>query len=336
MNKSFSAIIEKTKNRELPPIVFLYGAEPYYLDRITAEIEKDYLQEHEKDFNLTVLYGQDTDIAQITDQARRFPMMAPRQVVIIKEAQSLKNVAGLIQYINHPTESTLLVLAYNKPKIDKRTKFWQTISKKALVFDSPLVYEDKIPSWIEEYVKEAGNRIEPEAVILLAESAGNQLSKLSNELDKLLLNATENSVITRDQVQKEIGISKDFNVFELNRKLGARDNWGAQQIVRYMEANPKDHPLYMMIPMVYNYFEKGYLIHSLRNPNDKQIMSQIGVNFYFVKEYKTLARNYNSRQIEQVFRLLLDYDLKSKGVNNGPGGTNGLMRELIDQILHVS
>ncbi|MFN4235133.1 MAG: DNA polymerase III subunit delta [Bacteroidia bacterium] len=333
MGFTYEQILNDLKNKKYHPIYFLCGEEPYYIDKISDYIENHVLDEAEKSFNQTILYGRDTDAITIINEAKRYPMMADRQVVIVKEAQDIKKIEELNAYFENPTPTTLLVICYKKKSVDKRTAFGKNVSKNSVYFESAKLYDNKIPEWIDAYVKEKKYKIDPKAAIMLTEFLGNDLAKISNEIDKLILNISSNEIITPAIIEIFIGISKDYNVFELTKALGLKDVLKANRIVNYFAANPKNNPFILIISNLYSYFNKLIITHSLKNQSDNVIASELGVNPFFVKEYKTACANYDYKKLVEIISLLHEYDLKSKGVNNNQEDSE-LLKELVFKILH--
>lgn len=332
---SYKQVLNSLKKKEYFPIYFLHGEESFYIDALTKHIEEHVLDETAKAFNQTVLYGKEIDYKMVLDSARRYPVMSDKQVVIIKEAQELKTLDKLEAYFQNPLDSTILVLAHKHKKLDKRKKYAKALSssKKVCVFESSKLYDNQVPNWINNYLKDKNISIKPAATTLLAEYLGTDLSKISNELDKLTLNLAAGTAIDKTIIQKNIGISKDFNVFELQQALGKRDQFKSFLIVKYFIANPKNHPLPMITATLYNFFSKVYVCQSMLRASDQEIASAIGANRFFVKDYKVAARQYNRPQLEQIFSVLKEYDLRSKGVNNANIPHGELLREMILKIL---
>ncbi len=335
---TYQQIIKDLKAKKYQPIYFLHGTESYFIDSIANYIEKNVLTEGEKSFNQTVLYGKEIDHKQVTDTARRYPMMASHQVVIVKEAQEMRTLKELQSYVEKPLDTTILVLCHKHKKFDGRTKFGKTVNKNALVFESKKLYDNQLPDWISKYLKDKGFTIEPNASALMAEYLGTDLAKVSNELDKLVINLPPKSAITSQQIQDNIGISKDYNIFELQKALGQRQTAKANRIAQHFAANTRKNPLVMMVGSLYNYFSKIYSLHFLRSASEQDLLKALKLkSAYFLKEYRATARHYNRSQTESVLALLKEYDLKSKGVdfNNAYLYEGELMKELVWRILHV-
>ncbi|MBK0378346.1 DNA polymerase III subunit delta [Mucilaginibacter segetis] len=335
-------IIKDLKGRKFKPIYLLHGEEPYFIDQISNYIEHHILSEAEKSFNQTILYGKDTDIMTAINVAKRYPMMSDYQIVMVKEAQDMKwgredddkkNINPVLSYLENPLSSTILVFCYKYGKFDKRKKTYKAIDKNGLVFESAAMYDSKIPAWIESFITAKKYRINQQACVMLAEYLGNNLSKIANELDKLMLNMDPGQEITLKNIHDNIGISKEYNVFELQAALTKRDVYKANQIINYFEANPKANPIVLVLGNLNNFFSKVLAYHYVKDRSPQNLAREIGVNPYFVKDYEQAARNYNWGKTVQVISLLREYDLKSKGVDSNTDH-GGLLRELMFKILH--
>jgi DNA polymerase-3 subunit delta len=333
---TFDQIINDIKNKIFFPIYFLYGEEPFYIDQLTSYIEQNALDESVKEFNQSVVYGRDVSPKDIIDLARRFPMMGNYQLVVVKEAQDIKNIEGLEPYFNSYLESTILVINYKYKKLDRRKSFYKTLNKAkdVVLFESVRLYDNQIPGWIEKTVRLLGYQIDPVASELLSEYLGNDLSTIYNELEKLIINVKAGHNITVDDIEEHIGISKDFNVFEFQKALGTKNVLKAQRIVQHFEANPKEHPLQMITVMLHNYFMKVFLYHQLSNRSVKEIAAELGVNPFFIKDYKTAASKYSTQKIKTIISQIKTLDLKSKGVGSTDGGNYGELKELVFKIIH--
>nr|MBC7614053.1 DNA polymerase III subunit delta [Pseudopedobacter sp.] len=329
-------IIKDIKAKKLKPIYLLHGDESYYIDLISDYLEENVLNEMEKGFNQSVFYGKDTEIMMVLNAARRYPMMSDYQLILVKEAQDLKidKAADQFQaYCENPLVSTILVLCHKYGKFDKRKKVYKSIEKKGLVFESNSIYENKVPAWIEDFIKSKGYHINPRASALLAEYLGNDLSKVANELEKLMLNVAKGQEIGTKEVQDNIGISKEYNVFELQNALAKRDVFKANQIINYFEANPKANPMVLIMGNLSGYFTKILKYHYIQDKS--QAARELGVNPYFIKDYEVAARNFSLGKTFEVISLLREYDLKSKGVDStGNTETGDLMKELVFKIIH--
>jgi len=329
-------IINDLKNGNIKPIYFLYGDEPFYIDEISNYIENNILNESEKGFNQTVLYGRDVEINKVIASARRFPMMAERQVIIIKEAQDLSRVIHQLEpYVDNPQASTILVINYKYKKPDKRKKVFKNMAKIGVLFESKALYENQVPEWIRNYVKDKGYDINPKASQMLVEFLGVKLSNISNELDKLFIILPENSTITPEAIEENIGISKDFNNFELRKAIGSKNVVKANQIINYFAQNPKPNPLVMTISLLNSFFTQMLQFHALPNKNDKYaIASALRISPFFTGDYVTAGHNYPMRKVSQIIGLLREADLKSKGVGARDLPHGDLLKELLFKIMH--
>jgi len=336
MPVTYEEIISDLKNRIFKPVYFLAGEEPYYIDLITDYIQDKVLPEAEKAFNQIVLYGEDTNIAAIIDTARRFPMMASHQVLIIKEAQSLKNLGDLIIYLEKPLLSTILVFSYKYKTIDKRTKLYKTLESHGVYFESARVRDYLIPAWIERYLMLKGIKTDPSASAMLTEYLGTDLHKIVNELEKLIITLPPGKpFITTTLIEKNIGISKDYNNFELQKAIGEKNILKANMIIYYFADNPKDNPITLSIASIFGFFSKLLTFHYLTDKSKNNVAAVLKVNPFFVKDYENAASKYNVSKTMQIISLLRTYDMKSKGYGD-PGTEPGeLLKELVFRILHL-
>jgi DNA polymerase-3 subunit delta len=335
MAASFDEIMSDLKNRIYKPVYFLAGEEPYYIDLITSYIEKNILPEEEKAFNQMVLYGEDTSIPSIIETSRRFPMMSNHQVIIVKEAQILKKIDDLAIYIENPLLSTILVFNYKYKTLDKRTKLYKLIDSNAVYFESGRLRDYQVPPWIERYLMMKGIKTEPNASAMLTEYLGTDLHKIVNELDKLLINLPAGKpVITTDLIEKNIGISKDYNNFELQKAIGEKNILRANMIVHYFADNPKDNPITLTIASIFSYFTKVLTYHYLSDKSKNNVASVLKINPYFVRDYETTATKYNVKKTVEIIGLLRTYDMKTKGFGDLSSTQGDLLKELIFKILH--
>ncbi len=330
---TFNQIMTELKKKTYHPLYFLMGEEPYFIDVITDYIAENALSEQEKAFNQAVMYGKDTTVYSVLDAAKRFPMMAQHQVVIVKEAQNLKDIDKLQFYAEKPLQSTILVLNYKYKNLDKRSKLYKALEKSAIVLDSKKLYDNQVPEWINGYLTERGYTIAPAAAAMLTEYLGADLSKVVNELDKLMIVLPVNEKkITIENIEENVGISKDYNVFELQNALGEKDVLKANRIINHFARNPSGNPLVMVISSIYSYFVKILTLHYLSDKS--QAASALRVNPYFVKQYESAARKYPAAKIIQIISVLREYDMKSKGVGNSSASDGDLMREMVYKIMH--
>jgi len=331
---SYNDIIANLKKQIYHPVYFLTGEEPYYIDAISAFIEDNVLTESEREFNQLILYGRDTDMLTVISNCKRYPMMSSHFVVSVREAQEIDGFDGLEQYLEKPLVSTILVLSYKYKKFDGRTRLAKKLKEKALFFESPKIYENKIPDWISAYLKDRSCSIEPKASIMLAEFLGTNLGKIANELDKILINLKQGSIITENMVEQNIGISKDFNVFELQRAIGQKDILKANMIVRYFAANLRENPLQKVVFILHQFFVKLMIYHQLADKSQQSAASALGVHPFVVKEFQDAARKLDFEKLTGIISILREYDMRGKGLNNESTTESELMREMLYKILH--
>lgn len=356
--KEVTQILTDLKRKIFKPIYFLSGEEAYYIDMVSDYIEKNVLDESEQEFNQTILYGKEADMNTIISAAKRFPMMSEYQVIIVKEAQNLKELGkssgssdddddsdaptkkssgsanALVAYLQQPQTSTILVFCYKYKTLDKRSTIYKSLQKNHVFLETKKLYDNKIPEWITEFVQEHKFKISPKASYLLAESLGNDLSKIANEVEKLFINLKEGEEITLELVQDNIGISKEFNVFELQDAIAKKDILKANRIINYFSANEKEHPAVMTLSSLYGYFTKVLLYHFAPDKSKFVVAQVLGVNPFFVDGYVNAAKNYNTAKLKSIFSYLKEYDLKTKGVDNNGVNNGELMKELMFKILH--
>lgn len=336
MAAKYEEIISDLKRRIFKPVYFLAGEEPYYIDLISDYIEDKVLSEADKAFNQIIVYGDDTNISAIIDTARRFPMMSSHQVVIVKEAQTLKKIEELAVYLLNPLLSTLLVFCYKYKSIDKRTKLFKTLETNAVYFESPRLRDYQIPAWIDRYLMTKGIKSEPSASAMLTEYLGTDLHKIVNELDKLLITLSAGKpVITNALIEKNIGISKDYNNFELQKAIGEKNILKANMIVRYFADNPRDNPITLSIASLFSLFSKILTYHYLTDKSKNNVAATLGVNPFFVRDYENAASKYNARKTVQIISLLRTFDLKSKGFGDPGTDPGDLLKEMVFRILHI-
>jgi DNA polymerase III subunit delta len=327
-------IISGINKGNIKPIYFLMGEEPYYIDKISDFIEKNILDEAEKGFNQQVMYGRDVSIEDIVSAAKRYPMMAERQVIIVKEAQDLsRNIEKLVAYAENPQQTTVLVLNYKYKKLDKRKKLHKAIAKSGLIYESKKLYENQVSDWIRRVLSGKKYQIAPKAAQMLVEFLGTDLSKISNELDKLMLILPVETIIDDNHIEQNIGISKDFNNFELRKAVGDKNILKANRIINYFAENPKNNPLVMTISLLHSFFTQLLLFHGLKDKSKSAVARSIGVSPYFVDEYFLAARNYPMRKVAQVIASLREADIKSKGVGASQSQKD-ILKELLFKILH--
>jgi DNA polymerase-3 subunit delta len=331
----YNQIITDLKNKNYSPVYFLEGDEPYFMDQISNFILEHVLTEDEKGFNQTILYGKDLSIDAIMTAAKRFPMMAERQVVAIREAQNIKNIEDLVSYAENPMRSTILVISYKYKTIDKRKKLYKAIQKSGIYFESKSLYDSNIPAWIAKYLKEKNLGIDPRAAQMITDFVGSDLQRIVNELEKVIISLVPGTSILPEDVEKNIGISKDFNAFELQKALGKKDILKSNRIINYFIDNEKQNPMPVIMGMLVNYFRKILIYHALENKSDRSAMAQkLGVNPFFLNDYIDAARSFSLDKAVNIISMMREYDLRSKGARGGSTGNGDLLRELIYNILH--
>lgn len=331
---SVEKILSDWKKGSFKPIYWLEGEEPYFIDQIIDYAEHNILQESEAGFNLTVFYGRDADWAAVVNACRRYPMFAERQVVLLKEAQNMKDIDKLEGYIENPLSSTVFVVSYKDKKVDGRSKLSKTLKQKGELFTTKKIYESQLPDWTTQMILQHGLTINQKALLLLVDHIGNDLSRIQNEIEKLAVNLGIRKAITEDDIENYIGISKEFNVFEMQDAIAKKNFSKAIRIIQYFEANPKAAPIQMVLPALYNFFSKVFMVYGVDSGDEKAIAAALGINPYFMKDYVQAARNYNYQGVEKILLLLHEYNLRSVGVNNAGTGDAGLMKEMVVKIMN--
>ena len=312
------------------------GEEEFYIDNITNLFIEDVLTDEEKQFNLNILYGKETSVDQIISICKKYPLMSKYQIVLVKEAQDLsRTFDGLIDYFKKPLESTILIINYKHKSIDKRKSSFKELKKNAKVFESKKLYDNQVQNWISDTVNSAGFSIDRKSVSLINEHLGNSLSKISNEIDKLLEIKKKEKIIELDDIEKYIGISKEFNNFELRKALGEKNYNKAFQIAQYFSENPNANPIVVTISIIFDFFNKLLIFHSNIELNDTKIASLLGINPFFIKEYKTASTNYDLKQVVRIISILRDYDMFSKGVGIKKADSS-LLKEMVVKIININ
>ncbi|MEC3907951.1 DNA polymerase III subunit delta [Tamlana sp. 2201CG12-4] len=328
-------LVTDIKNGKLKPIYFLMGEEPYYIDKISDFIESTVLTEAEKGFNQMLLYGRDITVEDIVSNAKRYPMMAEHQVVIVKEAQDLsRTIEKLAKYAENPQPTTVLVINYKYKKIDKRKALYKTIKKNGVVYESKKLYENQVADWIRRVLSPKQYSITPKAAQMLVEFLGTDLSKINNELEKLQIILPQGTQISPEHIEENIGISKDYNNFELRKAIGERNTVKAHKIVNYFAENPKDNPMVVTVSLLFNFFSQLLHFHGLKDKSPRSVASALKVNPYFVNEYIVAAKNFPMRKVSLIVSALREFDVKSKGVGANAVPQGDLLKELLIRILN--
>jgi DNA polymerase-3 subunit delta len=327
-------LVTDIKSGNLKPIYFLMGEEAYYIDKISDFIEANVLSEDERGFNQMVLYGRDVTIEDVVSNAKRYPMMAEYQVIIVKEAQDLsRTIEKLVDYAKQPQPSTVLVLNYKYKTIDKRKALYKTLQKGAVIYESKKLYENQVADWIRRVLSTKNYTIVPKAAQMLVEFLGTDLSKINNELDKLQIILPKGTQISPEHIEENIGISKDFNNFELRHAIGEKNTIKIFRIVNYFAENPKDNPMVVTVSLLFSFFSQLLHFHGLNDKSPRNVASALKVNPYFVNDYVTAARNFPMKKVSEVVSILREFDVKSKGVGSNAVPQGDLLKELMVKIL---
>ena len=330
-----ASIISNWKNNEFKPVYWLEGDEDYFIDQVMEYAEKKILTENEAEFNQTIFYGKDANWADVINACRRYPMFAERQVVLLKEAQVMRDVEKLEGYVENPLSSTILVVSYKGKTLDGRQKFSKLIKKKGEVFLSKKLYENQLPGWINDYLKDNDFSIKPKALALLVDHIGNDLSRIVNEIEKLSLNLGTSKNITEDDIEKFIGISKEYNIFELQNALSKKDQPKAIRIIQYFDANPKAVPIQLILPSLYSHFSRILAVYQMADKSERAIKPVFNYNPSVTEHVMHTLKNYSFAEIEQVILLLHDANLKSLGIGTLGISTGALLKELSYKIMNL-
>ncbi|PWK27059.1 DNA polymerase III delta subunit [Arcicella aurantiaca] len=339
MPKSAADVLKDLKKKVYAPLYLLHGDEPYYIDKVSDFIEENALSPSDRSFNQFVFFGKDLTVPALISHAKRFPMMAERQLILVKEAQGLQGIeqkemqVALENYAKNPLSSTILVLVF-KASADERKTWVKTFDKAGILMTSKKFYDNKIPDWILEYCHEHGLKISRKAIEMLVENVGNDLKRLASEIDKIMLNLRIDEEINAQVVEKYVGISKEYNYFEFQKALINRDVLRANQIVNFFAANPKDNPLAPIVLLLYNFFSKVLLTHATQDKSERNLAVVLGVNPFFTKDYISAIRNYNLAKVVQIIGEIKKLDLKSKGVESGSLSDGEALKEMTFRILH--
>lgn len=330
---SAEKIIAEWKKGIFKPVYWLEGEEPYFIDQIIDYAEHKIMSESEAGFNLTVFYGKDADWPTIINACKRYPMFADKQVVILKEAQQMRDIEKLESYIDNPLTSTIFVVSYKEKKLDARTKFAKTVKAKGELFSTKKLYDNQLPDWTGDMVRRHGLTIEPKALLLLVDHIGNDLNRLENEVEKLAVNLGAGKNITEDDIETYIGVSKEFNVFELQDALAKKDLSKAIRIIQYFESNPKAAPIQQLLPTLYGYFSKLYTVSAMGDQSERAVQSIFYNNPFAARTAIQAVKNYGYNGIEKGLLLLHQYNLRSIGINDGGTEDGDLMKELMIKMI---
>ena len=328
-----NTIISDWKKGTYKPVYWLEGEEEYFIDKVMKYAESNILNESETGFNLSVFYGKDADWAAVINACRRYPMLSERQVVLLKEAQQMRDIDKLEAYIENPLISTIFVVSYKEKKVDGRTRLAKLLKEKGVVLTTKKLYDNQLPEWTEELVESKELSISQRALMLLVDHIGNDLSRIENEIDKIAINLGKRKGITETDVEQYVGVSKDFNVFELKAALATKNLSKAIRIIQYFEANPKAAPIQLILPSLYAFFSKVFMIYGLNTRDEKTIAASLGINSFFIKDYLRTITLYSYADVEKLLLLLSDYNLKSIGINNSGTTDASLLKEMVVKMI---
>jgi len=326
------AIIKAWKKKDYQPVYWLEGEESYYVDQLLDFAENNIISEEERAFNQVVFYGRDAGWSNVVNACMRYPMFGEKQLVLLKEAQHMKDIEKLENYIKNPLSSTIFIVAYKEKKVDGRSKFGKYIKDHTVFYSGAKIRDYELPAWIQGFLDQKGLQPTQKAVMLLADHIGNDLSRLANEVEKLCINLGKRTNLTEEDVETYVGISKDYNVFELQNAVGRKQLDKAMRIVQYFEQNPKAAPIQLVLPSLYGFFSKVYMLFSM-NGDDKSIAAATGIHFFVLKEYKQAANIYGYKGVESVLMLLHQYNLKSIGINSTSTSDASLLKELLCKMM---
>lgn len=329
---SAEKILNDWKNKSFRPLYWLEGEEDYYIDQVVQYAEHSILPETEAAFNLTVFYGRDAQWSEVVNACMRYPMFAERQVVLLKEAQHMRDLAKLEPYIEKPLASTVLVVSYKEKKLDGRSRLARLVKEKGEWLSTKKMYDSALPEWVSNLVHSKGYGIQQKALMLIVDHIGNDLSRIDNEVEKLLLNIGSRKTITEDDVEKFVGVSKEYNAFELKSALASKDLSRVMKILNYFESNPKAAPIQWILPTLYGLFGKAYMIFGQKSRDEKAIAALLGINSYMAQDFITAARTYGYDGIERALLLLHHYNMRSVGVGDAGTSPGALMKELVYKI----
>jgi DNA polymerase-3 subunit delta len=330
---SAEQIIRDWKRKIYKPIYWLEGEEEYFINEVMDFAEHQILPEEEKAFNLSVFYGKDADWAAVVNACRRYPMFAERQVVLLKEAQQMRDLVKLEPYIQQPLGSTVFVVSYKDKKVDGRSKLAKLLKDKGELLSTKKMYDNQLPEWVTEMLEVRGLTIQQKALYLLIDHIGNDLTRIKSEIEKIQINLGSRKTIHEDDIENFVGISKEYNAFELQSALARKDAEKAFRIIQYFESNPKAAPIQLILPALYSFFSKVYVIFGIPGPDEKTTAAALGVSPFFVKDYLIAAKNYGFSGTENALLLLHHYNLKSVGIGSVNVEDADLMKELVIKLI---
>ncbi|MBC7946819.1 MAG: DNA polymerase III subunit delta [Chitinophagaceae bacterium] len=326
-------IIADWKKQVFKPVYWLEGEEEYFIDKAVEYAEHHILSENDASFNLSIFYGRDATWADVVNACMRYPMFAERQVVLLKEGQQMRDIEKLEAYVENPLTSTVFIVAYKNKKVDGRTKFAKVLKEKGVLISTKKIYDNQLPEWTQSLVESRGLGISPKGLALLVDHIGNDLNRIENEITKISVNLGKRKTISEEDIEEFVGVSKEFNVFELQSAIGKKDLPKAIRIIQYFEANPKAAPIQLVLPSLYGFFSKVFMIHGAGTQDDKGVAAAIGITPFFVKDYLQAAKVYDYESTERALLLLHQYNLKSVGVNSVGAGDASLLKELVIKMI---
>lgn len=326
-------IISEWKKKEFKPVYWLEGDEEFFIDKVMDYAENHILNDSEASFNLTVFYGRDASWADVVNACRRYPMFAEKQVVLLKEAQHMRDIEKLEPYIEHPLSSTVFVVSYKDKKVDGRSKLAKLLKQNAVLITTKKIYDSQLPEWTQELLRSKQLSISPKGLALLVDHIGNDLTRIENEIEKISINLGKRKTISEEDIEEFVGVSKDFNVFELQSALARKDLAKSIRIIQYFESNPKAAPIQLVLPSLYGFFSKVFMIFGAGSKDEKTIAAAIGVNSFFAKDYLQAAKVYDYQGVEKILLLLHQYNLKSIGINNGGAEDGSLLKEMVCKMI---
>lgn len=327
------AIISEWKKGVFKPVYWLEGEEGYFIDKVIDYAEHHILPESEASFNLSVFYGRDVSWADVLNACRRYPMFAEKQVVILKEAQQMKDIEKLESYVEKPLDSTVFVVSYKDKKVDGRTKFAKLLKEKGVLVTTKKIYENQLPEWTQQLLQSKGLSVSPKGLALFVDHIGNDLTRIESEISKISVNLGKRKTITEEDIEEYVGVSKEFNVFELQAAIARKDLAKAIRIIQYFEANPKAGPIQLVLPSLYSFFSKVFMIFGAGTADEKGIAAAIGVHSFFAKDYLHAAKTYDFQGVERILLLLHHYNLKSIGINSAGTEDASLLKEMVYKMI---
>ncbi len=330
----FEDILAQVRQKKFAPVYVLQGEEDFFIDEIHDAIVAQALEEHERDFNQNIFYGKDCTPAQIIETARRFPMMAERNLVVVREGQSLKKIEELDAYVKNPTSSTVLLILYKGKKLDGRKAFAKTVSKNGVLFESKRLYDNQVGPWLQHYASSKQAQLSPKALQLLVENLGNNLVQLSNAVNKLAIVLPQGTEVTPKHIEQYVGISREYNIFEFINAVGAKDAARVYTIAEHFGNNPKNNHPIMVLGQLADFFYKVLMIHFSKRKDKNSVCAALGIRPFFYDQYMTAARNYPAKTVVKIYSKIREYDMRTKGKNNGQTKEGGLLREISFYILN--